>query len=163
MGVAGAGKTTVGRLLAQRQGWSFVDGDALHPPRNIAAMAAGIPLTDTDRWPWLDRVAAWLNQRRAAGEVGVVACSALKRVYRDRLREADPDLRVVYLAGEPAPLRQRLAHRPDHFFPAALLAAQLADLEPPAPQEHAITVAFGLSPDDAVATVVARLSDTGRS
>ncbi len=121
MGVSGCGKTTVGRLLATRLDWPFLDADDLHPPANVAKMAAGIPLTDADRAPWLAMVAAWMAERRAAGEPGVVACSALKRAYRDTLRASDPDLRLVFLEGERELLAERLTHRHGHFFPQRLL------------------------------------------
>src|SRR5215472_10538354 len=100
MGVSGCGKTTIGGRLAARTGWPFLDADELHPAPSVAKMSRGEPLTDADRWPWLDLVAAWIAGRREAGESGVVGCSALKRAYRDRLREADPGLRIAYLSGD---------------------------------------------------------------
>src|SRR5687768_11947005 len=118
MGVSGSGKSTIGEALARRAGWSFLDGDRAHSPANVAKMAAGIPLDDADRQPWLREIADWIAKRRASGERAVVACSALKRAYRDLLRGADPDLRLVYLKGEREQLETRLAQRRDHFFPA---------------------------------------------
>jgi carbohydrate kinase (thermoresistant glucokinase family) len=113
----------------------------------VAKMHAGIPLTDEDRWPWLQRVAGWIAARYAAGEPGIIGCSALKRAYRDRLREADPDLQIVYLKGNPELLHRRLTSRRGHFFSPILLTAQLNDLEEPGPDEHPITVPIGQTPE----------------
>jgi len=134
MGVSGSGKTTVGAALADALGLRFVDGDALHPAANVAKMAAGIPLDDADRAPWLDAIGAVL-----AGGPVVVACSALKRAYRDRLRAAAPALQLVFLDGSPALLASRMTARPGHFMPTSLLDSQLATLERPTPDEHALT------------------------
>jgi carbohydrate kinase (thermoresistant glucokinase family) len=150
MGVSGSGKTTVGAALADALGLRFVDGDALHPEANVAKMAAGIPLDDADRAPWLDAIGAVL----AAGPV-VVACSALKRVYRDRLRAAAPPLQLVFLDGDRAVLAARMAARPGHFMPTSLLDSQLATLERPDADEHALTADI----DEPVATIVARLTE----
>lgn len=138
MGVSGSGKSTVGAAIARQLGVPYVDADALHPAENIAAMAAGVPLTDGDRWPWLDAVGRWLGDHDSTG--GVVACSALKRGYRDRLRAHAPRLDLLHLAGSAAVVAPRLAHRPDHFMPASLLASQLADLEPLEPDERGLVV-----------------------
>jgi gluconokinase len=154
MGVSGSGKTTVGRLLSERTGRPFMDGDALHPPANVAKMAAGIPLTDEDRWPWLDKVGEWIVDHRTDG---IMACSALKRAYRDRLRQADPDLRLVYLCGDRALLEDRIGQRHGHFFPAGLLDAQLADLEEPTADEHSVTVYIGPSPEELVTQITVAL------
>jgi carbohydrate kinase (thermoresistant glucokinase family) len=158
MGVSGCGKSTVGRLLAQRAGWPFLDADDMHSTESIAKMAAGTPLTDADRGPWLAQVAAWIAERRAAGESGVVACSALKRAYRDVLRQADPDLRLVYLESDISTITARLAARVGHFFPPSLLTAQFADLDEPGPDEHPIIVPIGQTPmaevDDVLAALV---------
>jgi gluconokinase len=143
MGVSGSGKSTVGGQLAKLTGWSFLDADTLHPPANVAKMARGEPLVDADRWPWLDEVAGWIAERRAADENGVVGCSALKRAYRDRLREVDPGLRFVFLAGSRELLVGRLTHRHGHFFPTRLLDSQLAELEPPGDDEHPIVIHIG--------------------
>lgn len=140
MGVSGSGKSTVGEALAQRLGIRFVDADDLHPPLNVANMSAGIPLTDADRAPWLDAVGEVL----ASGPV-VVACSALKRAYRDRLRAAAPDLVLVYLRGSRELLESRMKGR-THFMPASLLDSQLDTLEEPGSDEGAIV-------EDVVATV----------
>ena len=129
MGVCGSGKTTVGRLLARRMGWTFIEGDDLHPEANRRKMAAGMPLTDEDRRPWLDRIAG--EMRRVDGECGsmVVACSALRRIYRDRLRECGADVQFLHLTGDTALFRARMERRAGHFMPAGLLDSQLATLE----------------------------------
>jgi gluconokinase len=153
MGVAGSGKTTIGRAVADALGWAFGDADAFHPPANVAKMARGVPLTDDDRWPWLDAIGRWITERGAEGESAIVACSALKRVYRDRLRVAAPDLRLVFLEVSRDVVETRVAARSEHFFPSTLLGSQLATLEPPQPDERAIVI----SPGDTLAGVVARL------
>lgn len=158
MGVSGSGKTTVGRLLAARTGWPFLDADDLHSPQATAKMAAGIPLTDEDRWPWLERVAAWITARRVAGEPGVVACSSLKRAYRDLLRAADPHLRFAYLRADREVIAARLVGRRHPFFPPTLLDAQFAALEEPAEDEHPVTVSLGQSPGDEVETILRGLA-----
>jgi gluconokinase len=140
MGVSGCGKSTVGRALAQRLGVHFVEGDALHSERNVAKMAAGTPLTDADRHGWLQSVAEQLSNPTAARNGVVAACSALKRRYRDLLRAGAPDLRFVFLHGDPALLARRLAVRTDHYMPPSLLQSQLATLEPPQPDEDAVTL-----------------------
>jgi gluconokinase len=157
MGVSGCGKSTIGRLLAARTGWPFLDADDLHPASNVAKMAKGEALTDSDRWPWLDLVRSWIAERRLAGESAVIGCSALKQSYRDRLREADPELRFAYLQGDRAVLLERLARRHGHFFPNQLLDSQLADLEPPTPDERPIIVQIGQSPEAVADTILAGL------
>ena len=144
MGVSGCGKSTIAALLAGRLGWPFAEGDDLHPPENVAKMHAGHPLADEDRRPWLERIAAWIDDQIAAGCSAVVTCSALKRSYRDVLRREQ--VTFVYLRGEYEQIAQRLAGRAGHFMPAALLASQFADLEPPASDEHALSVDIGSSP-----------------
>jgi carbohydrate kinase (thermoresistant glucokinase family) len=136
MGVSGCGKTTIGQALAARLGLRYVEGDALHPPENVARMAAGTPLTDEDRQGWLLAVGAEL----ARGDGVVAACSALRRRYRDVLRAVAPDLRLVHLHGAPALLEARLQARRGHYMPASLLASQLQTLEAPAPDEGAIAL-----------------------
>jgi gluconokinase len=152
MGVAGSGKTTIGRLLADRLGWAYTEGDDLHPAANVAKMAAGEPLTDTDRAPWLARVRAWVDDRIADGEPGVITCSALKRSYRDVLR--DPHVVFVHLTGQRDLLATRLAARRGHFMPLSLLDSQLADLEPPGQDEQALSVDIGAAPEQQVAEIV---------
>jgi len=140
MGVSGSGKSTVGRVLADRLGWEFVDGDALHPPANIAKMEAGQPLDDADRAPWLAAIAARIDEWLAAGTPGVVTCSALKRRYREAIIGGRRAVRLIYLAGSPALIACRIAGRRGHFMPASLLESQLAALEPPAAEEYPIIV-----------------------
>ncbi|MFE3326450.1 gluconokinase [Streptomyces sp. NPDC059176] len=128
MGVAGTGKTTIGRLLAAALGVPYAEGDDFHPPANIAKMAAGVPLDDADRAPWLDAVGRWAHGRAGLG--GVVACSALKRSYRDRLRASAPDAVFLHLTGDRALIQRRMADRRGHFMPTALLDSQFATLQP---------------------------------
>ena len=131
MGVCGCGKTTVGRMVAEALGWPFLDADDFHPAANVARMRAGTALTDDDRWPWLDRLAAEMAAINARGAHAVLACSALKQSYRDRLARAG-DVRFFYLKGDRATIAPRLAARPGHYMPASLLDSQLATLEEPA-------------------------------
>lgn len=156
MGVSGSGKSTVGRLLAQRLGAGFVDADELHSPESKAKMAAGIPLTDNDRWPWLRRVGAVLASETGAGRSAVVACSALRVAYRDLLREvAGGPVRFVHLHGSRSLLEQRMAVREGHFMPPALLDSQLATLEPLGPEELGVVVDLALPLERAVEVAVA--------
>ncbi len=161
MGVSGSGKTTVARGLAERLGWRFQEGDALHPPANVAKMSAGTPLSDADRWPWLAAIAAVIDGWRDAGVSGVVTCSALKRAYRAVLMGGRPDVRLVYLAGDKALIAGRMAARKGHFMPAALLDSQFAALEPPWAEENPIVVDIGPAPEVLVEGLVARLGATG--
>lgn len=138
MGVSGAGKSTVGAALAQLLGAEFVDADSLHPASNVAKMAAGTPLTDDDRWPWLELVGRALAQ--AGGDGLVVACSALKRSYRDAIRAAAPGVEFVHLVVPRGVLGERVANRPGHFMPATLVDSQLDTLEPLAPDEPGVVV-----------------------
>jgi gluconokinase len=140
MGVSGAGKTTIGRLLAERLGWPFEEGDSLHPAANVEKMSEGIPLTDEDRWPWLAKVADWIDNRLDTGENGIVTCSALKRSYRNVLNRRGSGVEFVYLAVDTAELTERVEHREDHFMPASLLTSQLDTLEVPTAAEPAIQV-----------------------
>lgn len=158
MGVSGTGKTAVGRLLAARLGLAFVDADSLHPAENVQKMSAGEPLSDADRRPWLDAVAHRLAGA-AGGEQLVVACSALKRAYRDRLRHAAPRLVLVWLTGPTPLIRDRLTARTGHFMPAALLESQLATLEPPTPDEQPV-VADITPPLEEVAARIAGTLDS---
>jgi gluconokinase len=146
MGVSGSGKSTVGGLLSDRLGWTFEEGDSLHPAANVEKMAAGIPLTDEDRWPWLAKVADWIDNRLDAGESGIITCSALKRTYRNMLNRRGSGVEFVYLSVGKAELTERVEHRPGHFMPASLLNSQLETLEPPSPSEPAIDVDAGTDP-----------------
>jgi gluconokinase len=144
MGVSGSGKTTVGAMLAERLGRPYAEADRFHPEANVAKMAAGHPLDDEDRRPWLAAIAAWIDERIARREPAVVTCSALKRQYRDVLRR--PEVQFVYLEGSPELIAKRLAARHGHFFRAELLASQFADLEPPAADEAVVTVSIDAPP-----------------
>ena len=156
MGVSGAGKSTIALRLTQRLGWDFEEGDQLHPAANVAKMAAGRPLSDADRWPWLEQVARWIDAEIAAGRRGVITCSALKRAYRDILRR--PEVLFVYLSVPRAELERRMATRAGHFMPAELLDSQLAALEPPGAGEAALTVPAEGDPAHAVELIVSALS-----
>jgi gluconokinase len=139
-GVAGSGKSTVGRILAARLGWTYEDSDVLHSAADIAKMVSGVALGDADRWPWLNTVATWMDQQIAAGGSAVLACSALKRSYRDYLRRGRPGVAIVLLEVDQATLMARIEGRHGHFFPVKLLQSQLADLEVPDPGEHVLVV-----------------------
>jgi gluconokinase len=154
MGVSGSGKTTVGALLAGNLGWLYAEADDFHPRSNVEKMAAGHPLTDADRRPWLAAIGRWIDERRAAGEPGVVTCSALKRAYRDQLCEGRPEVRVVYLEGGRDLIAKRLVARHGHFFAPSMLDSQFADLEPPAPDEGALSVSVEGTPPEVVARIV---------
>ena len=154
MGVTGCGKSTVGAALAERLGWPFLDADDFHPPANVAKMAAGTPLTDADRWPWLDRIADELAAIQAGGGSAVLACSALKAAYRERLARAG-NVRFVHLTGDQATIAARLAVRKHRYMPASLLASQYAALEPPA---GAIDVAVELPVERQVESICASLA-----
>jgi len=151
MGVAGVGKTTIGEALARSLGWRFVDADDFHPPQNVAKMKAGIPLEDADRWPWLAR----LNKVLREEENAVLACSALKESYRQRLAQGIAHFTVVYLHGSFALIRERMEGRRHRYMPAALLESQFAALEPPA---DAIAVDVAATTDECVTAILARLA-----
>jgi carbohydrate kinase (thermoresistant glucokinase family) len=158
MGVAGSGKTTIASLLAGRLGWAYAEGDAFHPAANVAKMSRGEPLTDADRLPWLQAIAAWIDAQRAMGTGGIVSCSALKRSYRALLLDGRPDARLVYLRGDPALIGARMRARQGHFMPPSLLASQFATLEEPGPDEHPIAVAIDRPPTAIVDEILAALS-----
>ncbi|MEZ0366347.1 gluconokinase [Mycobacterium sp. pUA109] len=153
MGVSGAGKSSVGRVLARRLRVPFADADDFHSDANIAKMAAGAPLTDADRRPWLEVVGQWLS---AHADGGVISCSALKRRYRNQLRRHCPAVEFVHLSGAPDVIGRRQAHRPGHFMPPALLRSQFDTLEPLAPDERGVTVDVGQDIDTIVADYLAR-------
>lgn len=158
MGVSGAGKTVVGTLLADALAVPFLEGDALHPPENVRRMAQGIPLTDDDRRGWLHAIADRIAEARRTSSGLVVACSALKRAYREVLRGADGELRFVHLSGEAGLIRRRLGQRVGHYMPASLLDSQLATLEVPEVDEHVWTFDVADAPPAIVAHIVERLA-----
>jgi gluconokinase len=151
MGVSGVGKTTLGKRLARRLGWPFIDADDFHPASNVAKMAAGVALTDEDRWPWLDA----LNERLRGERDAIVACSALKQSYRERLLAGIGDARIVFLNGSRALIAQRLAERKHRYMPASLLDSQFATLEPPG---EAINIDVADEPAACVEAIVRAIS-----
>jgi gluconokinase len=155
MGVAGSGKTVVGRLLASHLGYEFFDADDFHPPENVALMRQGIPLDDEKRRPWLDRLACLIDTAIGERRGMVLACSALKRSYRDRLGTGKPHVRLVHLDGTEQLLRERLEQRTGHFMPASLLASQCALLERPSDDERPIRVDISSSPETIVREITA--------
>jgi gluconokinase len=157
MGVTGAGKSTVGGLIAERLGLAFNDADDFHPPTNIAKMSAGQPLTDDDRWPWLDAIGAHLGAHRGQG--CVVTCSALKRAYRDRLRAAAPGLRFIHLHGDMALVAARQAARQGHFMPASLVTSQFATLEAPQDEPDVIPLDVAAAPAALADAAIRALED----
>ncbi|OIV35987.1 gluconate kinase [Mangrovactinospora gilvigrisea] len=157
MGVAGAGKTTVAALLAERLGLPLAEADEFHPAANIAKMSAGIPLEDADRWPWLEAVKEWLRARHEDGTGGVVTCSALRRAYRDLLRTAAPEVAFLHLTGSRALLEDRIGHREGHFMSPAMLDSQLATLEPLGPDEPGTSLDIGPAPAALAAAAADRL------
>ena len=157
MGVSGCGKSTVGAAVAAHMGWRFVEGDSLHPPENVAKMAAGLPLDDGDRAGWLDTLAAQLAQARSAGQGLVVSCSALKRAYRERLRGGDPDTLFVHLAGEQTLIAARMAARQHEYMPASLLQSQFAALQPPEADEQALSLSIQDAPAQLIQSIAQHL------
>jgi gluconokinase len=157
-GVSGAGKSTLGAALAARLGWTFQEGDDLHPPANIAKMSGGVPLADADRAPWLAAVGGWIDRCFAEGGGGVITCSALKAAYRRTLTKGRSAVGLVYLEGSQAVIAERVAYRAGHFMPASLIDSQFADLEPPTPGEGAIVVAADWPIADQVEAVVGALA-----
>jgi gluconokinase len=157
MGVSGSGKSTVAERLAARLGWRFEDGDKYHPPANVAKMSAGQPLTDEDRWPWLQAIADEIDRLSAAGQRAVIACSALKRAYRDILVHGRDDIRIVFLSGTQDLIADRLAARKGHFMPPGLLASQFRTLQPPQPDERPITVSIDAPVEAIVDDIIRQL------
>lgn len=157
MGVSGSGKSTIAEALARRLGWTVEDGDSFHPSSNIAKMSKGIPLTDEDRWPWLRAIAAEIERKRARGENVIIACSALKRAYRDILVQGHRDTRIAYLRGAKDLIADRLSARKGHFMPAGPLDSQFATLEEPGPDEHPLVVDINTSVDELADRIIALL------
>jgi gluconokinase len=160
MGVSGSGKSTIGALLAQSLRWKFEDADWFHPPSNVEKMHSGVPLTDEDRWPWLDAVAAWIDKARQSGGHGVIACSALKRRYRDILIGDRAEVRLVYLKGDEALIARRIATRHEHFMPGGLLHSQFEALEEPGPDENPLVVSIEPPPREIVARILTALDSS---
>jgi gluconokinase len=157
MGVSGSGKSTIADELAARLGWRYEDGDKFHPPANVAKMSAGHPLTDDDRWPWLQAIADEIDRVCKARQRAVVACSALKRAYRNILVHGRNDVRIVFLSGPQNLIADRLAARKGHFMPPGLLTSQFATLEPPEASEHPITVSIDASVEAIVDDIIRQL------
>jgi gluconokinase len=157
MGISGAGKTTVGKALAAKLGLGFIDGDDLHPPSNIAKMRGGLALNDADRWPWLRTIAAAIDQAAASRTPVIIACSALKRSYRDFLKRGRVDIKLVFLTASRDILAHRMEKRVGHFMPVTLLDSQLLALEMPAPDEDIIQVETEESVERAVKSIIAKL------
>lgn len=147
MGVSGCGKTTVATRIAARTGFVFAEADDFHPAANVAKMSAGVPLEDVDRWPWLRSLAGWMAERAAVGESTVIACSALKRSYRDVLADGPPTVDFVHLDGPPELVRARLVARVGHYMPPSLLDSQLATLEPLQPDERGVVLDLSRTPE----------------
>lgn len=158
MGVSGSGKSTIADRLAARLGWRYEDGDSFHPPSNVAKMSAGQPLTDEDRWPWLQAIADEIDRVSAAGEHAVIACSALKRAYRAVLVHGRDDVRIVFLDGTQDLIAARLAARKGHFMPPGLLASQFRTLERPDADERPIIVSIDAPVERIVDDIVTQLN-----
>ena len=157
MGVSGCGKSTVAERLARHLDWQFAEADTFHPAANVEKMRSGIPLTDVDRAPWLDAIAAWIDAMRSRGQRCVVTCSALKRAYRQRLAGGHHDVRFVYLKGSYELIASRLAARRHEYMPPTLLRSQFDALEEPGEEEHPLVVSIEPPADAIVATIVERL------
>ena len=163
MGVSGVGKTTVAKGISAALGWSFAEGDEFHPEANVEKMAAGQPLTDDDRWPWLRSIGDWMSEEIAAGRSGVVTCSALRRAYRDLLREGRPQVVFCHLTADADLVGDRMSQRTDHYMPASLLPSQLATLEPLEPDEPGVVVSVAGEAADVIARALAALGLTSMS
>jgi gluconokinase len=157
MGVSGSGKSTIADALAKRISWIYEDGDRFHPPSNVAKMSAGHPLTDEDRWPWLQAIADEIDRLCKAGQRAVIACSALKRAYREVVVHGRTDVRIIFLDGTKDLIADRLAQRKGHFMPPDLLDSQFKTLEPPDASENPITVSIDASVDVIVEDIIRQL------
>jgi carbohydrate kinase (thermoresistant glucokinase family) len=158
MGVSGSGKTTVAAMLAGRLGWRFEEGDSLHSVANVTKMSHGIPLTDEDRWPWLQAISEVITGWIAEGQSGVVACSALKRAYRRVIIGGNAAVRLVYLKGSRDLILRRMAARQGHFMPLSLLDSQFDALEEPTPEERPLVVSIDRKPAEIVAEIAAAIT-----
>ena len=154
MGVSGSGKTTVARGIAEATGLVFAEADDFHPAANVEKMRSGIPLADDDRWPWLSELARWMAEQAAVGASTIMACSALKRAYRDVLASGPPSVFFVHLFGDPGLIEARISGRTGHYMPASLLGSQLATLEPLQPDETGLVIDVALPLDRIVAAAV---------
>jgi gluconokinase len=161
IGVSGAGKTTIGKLLAQELGWPFYEADDFHSQANIDKLHRGIPLTDADRWPWLESLRQLIKRSLETGENAVLACSALKRAYRERLHVSD-EVKFVFLRGDYAPIEKQLRRRHGHFMNPELLRSQFADLEEPKPDEDMVTIELGRTPQELVEEIKTKLRLAGK-
>jgi carbohydrate kinase (thermoresistant glucokinase family) len=154
MGVSGCGKTTTAQRLARRLNWSFRDGDTFHPVSNVAKMAAGTPLADADRWPWLDAIGAWIDEQTSLQIPAIVTCSALKRAYRHRLLHSRPEVQLVYLKGSKELIAERVSRRRNHFMPPALLDSQFETLEEPRGAERPIVINVAMPPNRVIERIL---------
>lgn len=157
MGISGSGKTTIATRLAEQLGWTFGEADDFHPAANIEKMASGIPLTDQDRWPWLESMREWMTAQARAGSSTVVTCSALRRSYRDVLTHAEGRVRFVHLLGDAHLILERMKTRSGHFMPQSLLPSQLSTLEPLEPDEQGIRIENTGTPDEVTADIIKKL------
>lgn len=163
MGVAGSGKTTAAENLHEALGWPVAEADDFHPRANIEKMSAGTPLTDEDRWPWLEALRDWMSEQAARGQRTIVTCSALKRSYRDLLSGADGRVLFIHLRAEESTLRERMEHRAGHFMPPTLLPSQLSTLEPLADDEDGVTVTSAETPEATFEAILAALDRASTS